>query len=178
LKTNIKRLNSEAQDFIESRSEQDFEALAETAKPIAYGIINKFLSETTEQEIVFNNTLMRLWLKIDTCREPHHFSAWFYSLTVREALMHLRKIRSYEKVFEVVHPDIFNHYARLERIEERLDAKNTAQKIKARKPSKAMWRKFKGASFKDLAKHFGCKLQAAKSRIHREKRELLKGLAP
>jgi RNA polymerase sigma-70 factor (ECF subfamily) len=93
MEKNIQKL---AEDFMETRSDKQFQPLFERLRP---GVLNHCFLIMKENELAqdaFINTMAKIWLKIDQYdKERGNFSTWCYNIARNESLLLLKSRKRY-----------------------------------------------------------------------------------
>jgi RNA polymerase sigma-70 factor (ECF subfamily) len=93
MEKNIQKL---AEDFMETRSDKQFQPLFDRLRP---GVLNHCFLIMKENELAqdaFINTMAKIWLKIDQYdKERGNFSTWCYNIARNESLLLLKSRKRY-----------------------------------------------------------------------------------
>jgi RNA polymerase sigma-70 factor (ECF subfamily) len=93
MEKNIQKL---AEDFMEARSDREFQPLFDRLRP---GVLNHCFLIVKENELAqdaFINTMAKIWLKIDQYdKERGNFSTWCYNIARNESLLLLKSRKRY-----------------------------------------------------------------------------------
>jgi RNA polymerase sigma-70 factor (ECF subfamily) len=93
MEKNIQKL---AEDFMETRSDREFQPLFDRLRP---GVLNHCFLIVKENELAqdaFINTMAKIWLKIDQYdKERGNFSTWCYNIARNESLLLLKSRKRY-----------------------------------------------------------------------------------
>lgn len=146
-----------------------------------YGMVARILADRTAAEDVVQETFVRAWRALPSFRGDAQFSTWLYRIAVNEANRYLaretrRELVSYDDVMMKV-PDIA---ADVPRRAESSEARRQLELLLAELPGNyrapVVLRDVEGLTNEEAADLLGLDLRNFKSRLHRGRMALRKGL--
>ena len=78
-------------NFLETKSDQDFAALYNKIKPGLTSYVYKIVKDSDMAEDIAINTLTKLWTKIDQYDPKYQITTWLYRIAFNDALGHIAK---------------------------------------------------------------------------------------
>jgi RNA polymerase sigma-70 factor, ECF subfamily len=79
------------ENFLATRSEEDFTKLFYRIKPGLTSYTNKIIKDRDIAEDIAINTLTKLWTKIDQYNPEYQITTWLYRIAFNDALGHIAK---------------------------------------------------------------------------------------
>ncbi len=74
-------------------SEQDFLTLINQHKGILYKVSRMYFDKLEDQQDLFQEIILQLWLSLDSFKGTSQFSSWMYRLALNTAIVYFKKER-------------------------------------------------------------------------------------
>lgn len=162
-------------------NERSFDQLVSRHARRTYGMVARILADRTAAEDVVQETFVRAWRALPSFRGDAQFSTWLYRIAVNEANRHLaretrRELVSYEDVMSKV-PDIAADVpSRAESAETRRQLEQLLAELPGNYRAAVVLRDIEGLTNEEAAYLLELDLRNFKSRLHRGRMALRKGL--
>ena len=88
---NEKNYRALAENFLETRSEKDYNALYKKVKPGLRSYIYNVVKDNDVTQDILTNTLTKMWTKIDQFDPQYQITTWLYRIAFNECLAHIRQ---------------------------------------------------------------------------------------
>jgi RNA polymerase sigma-70 factor (ECF subfamily) len=89
--SNEKNYRALAENFLETRSEKDYNALYKKVKPGLRSYIYNVVKDNDVTQDILTNTLTKMWTKIDQFDPQYQITTWLYRIAFNECLAHIRQ---------------------------------------------------------------------------------------
>jgi len=80
-----------AENFLETRSEKDYNALYKKVKPGLRAYISNVVKDGDATQDILTNTLTKMWTKIDQYDPQYQITTWLYRIAFNECLAWIRQ---------------------------------------------------------------------------------------
>tara|TARA_B100001057_G_scaffold397776_1_gene408074 strand:+ start:27846 stop:28442 length:597 start_codon:yes stop_codon:yes gene_type:complete len=80
-----------AENFLQSRSEQDYKVLHDKIKPGLQNYVFNVVKDSEVRDDIVTNTLTKLWTKIDQFDPQYQITTWLYRIAFNECLGWIRQ---------------------------------------------------------------------------------------
>ena len=80
-----------AENFVETRSERDYNALYKRVKPGLKSYIYKIVKDNSVANDLVSNVLIKLWTKIDQYKPEWQITTWLYKIAYNESLGYIKE---------------------------------------------------------------------------------------
>ena len=80
-----------AENFVETRSERDYNALYKRVKPGLKTYIYKIVKDNSIANDLVSNVLIKLWTKIDQYKPEWQITTWLYKIAYNESLGYIKE---------------------------------------------------------------------------------------
>ncbi|NND23533.1 MAG: sigma-70 family RNA polymerase sigma factor [Acidimicrobiia bacterium] len=182
-----------SENFINSKSEKDYNALYVRVKPGLKNYIHNVVKDNEATDDILTNTLTKMWTKIDQYDPKYQITTWLYRIAFNECLGWIRqRNRKYSiDAMKEYGIEISEHYSHtsahdlLIEIESKTEADFIEEDealmnsyelaLKAIQDLKPMYRDIiedrllNNMKYEDIASKYGVPLQTVKNRIRRGK---------
>ena len=182
-----------SENFINSKSEKDYNALYVRVKPGLKNYIHNVVKDNEATDDILTNTLTKMWTKIDQYDPKYQITTWLYRIAFNECLGWIRqRNRKYSiDAMKEYGIEISEHYSHtsahdlLIEIESKTEADFIEEDealmnsyelaLKAIQDLKPMYRDIiedrllNNMKYEDIASKYGVPLQTVKNRIRRRK---------
>jgi RNA polymerase sigma-70 factor (ECF subfamily) len=89
--SNEKNYRALAENFLETRSEKDYNALYKKVKPGLRSYIYNVVKDNDVTQDILTNTLTKMWTKIDQFDPQYQITTWLYRIAFNECLAYIRQ---------------------------------------------------------------------------------------
>jgi RNA polymerase sigma-70 factor, ECF subfamily len=155
-----------------------FEYLYKTNCRRVYSVCLRMIKNPAEAEDLTQQAFLQLFRKIGTFRGESGFSTWLHRVTVNVVLMHLRRKKPTEFMFEDLDRPGSDHEgpgfsdtSMLGAIE-RLNLKRAIRKLPSGYKRHFLLYDVLGHAHKEIARHLGCSTGSSKSQLHKARKRL------
>jgi len=158
-----------------------FEYLYKTNCRRVYSVCLRMTRNTAEAEDLTQQAFLQLFRKIGTFRGESGFSTWLHRVTVNVVLMHLRRKKPTEIIFEDLDRPGSDHEGPREHgfsdtsmlgAIERLNLKRAIRKLPSGYKRHFLLYDVLGYAHKEIARHLGCSTGSSKSQLHKARKRL------
>ena len=80
-----------AENFLKTRSENDYNALYKRVKPGLKSYIYKIVKDNSVANDLVSNVLLKLWTKIDQYKPEWQITTWLYKIAYNESLGYIKE---------------------------------------------------------------------------------------
>src|SRR5258708_35449177 len=146
-----------------------------------YSVWLRMTRNTAEAEDLTQQAFLQLFRKIGTFRGESGFSTWLHRVTVNVVLMHLRRKKPTEIIFEDLDRPGSEHEGPREHgfsdtsmlgAIERLNLKRAIRKLPSGYKRHFLLYDVLGYAHKEIARHLGCSTGSSKSQLHKARKRL------
>ncbi len=158
-----------------------FEYLYQANCRRVYSVCLRMIKNPAEAEDLTQQAFLQLFRKIGTFRGESGFSTWLHRVTVNVVLMHLRRKRPTEIVFEDLDRPGSDHEGPREHGSsdtamlgaiDRLNLKRAIRKLPSGYKRHFLLHDVLGYAHKEIARHLGCSTGSSKSQLHKARKRL------
>ena len=158
-----------------------FEYLYKTNCRRVYSVCLRMIKNPAEAEDLTQQAFLQLFRKIGTFRGESGFSTWLHRVTVNVVLMHLRRKKPTEIIFEDLDRPGSDHEGPPEHgfsdtsmlgAIERLNLKRAIRKLPSGYKRHFLLYDVLGYAHKEIARHLGCSTGSSKSQLHKARKRL------
>jgi len=158
-----------------------FEYLYKTNCRRVYSVCLRMTRNPAEAEDLTQQAFLQLFRKIGTFRGESGFSTWLHRVTVNVVLMHLRRKKPTEIIFEDLDRPGSDHEGPREHGSgdtsmlgaiERLNLKRAIRKLPSGYKRHFLLYDVLGYAHKEIARHLGCSTGSSKSQLHKARKRL------
>jgi RNA polymerase sigma-70 factor (ECF subfamily) len=146
-----------------------------------YSVCLRMIKNPAEAEDLTQQAFLQLFRKIGTFRGESGFSTWLHRVTVNVVLMHLRRKRPTEIMFEDLDRPGSDHEGPREHGSsdtsmlgaiDRLNLKRAIRKLPSGYKRHFLLHDVLGYAHKEIARHLGCSTGSSKSQLHKARKRL------
>jgi RNA polymerase sigma-70 factor (ECF subfamily) len=158
-----------------------FEFLYNTHGRRVYSVCLRMTRNSAEAEDLTQQTFLQMFRKIGTFRGESGFSTWLHRVTVNVVLMHLRRKKPAEILFEDLNRPGSDNEPRPEHgatdtsmlgLIDRLNLKRAIRKLPAVYKRHFLLYDLLGYEHKEIARYLGCSTGFSKSQLHKARKRL------
>jgi RNA polymerase sigma-70 factor (ECF subfamily) len=158
-----------------------FEYLYKTYSRRAYSVCLRMTRNPAEAEDLTQQTFLQVFRKIGTFRGESGFSTWLHRVTINVVLMHLRRKKPAEILFEDLDRPGSDNESRPEHgasdtsmlgLIDRLNLKRAIRKLPAGYKRHFLLYDLLGYGHKEIARYLRCSTGSSKSQLHKARRRL------
>jgi len=158
-----------------------FEYLYKIYSRRVYNVCLGMIKNPAEAEDLTQQTFLQVFRKIATFRGESGFSTWLHSVTVNIVLMHLRRKKPTEALFEDLdrpgsdsesRPEYGASDTSMLGVVDRLDLKRAICKLPAGYKRHFLLYDLLGYGHKEIARYLGCSTGSSKSQLHKARKRL------
>ena len=158
-----------------------FEYLYKTNCRRVYSVCLRMIKNPAEAEDLTQQAFSQLFRKIGTFRGESGFSTWLHRVTVNVVLMHLRRKKPTEIIFEDLDRPGSDHEGPREHgfsdnsmlgAIERLNLQRAIRKLPYGYKRHFLLYDVLGYAHKEIARHLGCSTGSSKSQLHKARKRL------
>jgi RNA polymerase sigma-70 factor, ECF subfamily len=146
-----------------------------------YNVCLRMIKNPAEAEDLTQQTFLQVFRKIGTFRGESGFSTWLHRVTVNIALMHLRRKKPTEALFEDLDRPGSDSESRpaygacdtsMLGLIDRLNLKRAIRKLPAGYKRHFLLYDLLGYGHKEIARYLGCSTGSSKSQLHKARKRL------
>jgi len=158
-----------------------FECLYRTYNRRVYSVCLRMTRNPAEAEDMTQQTFLQVFRKIGTFRGESGFSTWLHRVTVNVVLMHLRRRKPVEVLFEDLDRPGSDNKSRPEHgasdtsmlsLIERLNLRRAIRKLPSGYKRHFLLYDLLGYEHQEIARYLGCSTGSSKSQLHKARKRL------
>ena len=158
-----------------------FEFLYKTHGRRVYSVCLRMTRNPAEAEDMTQQTFLQVFRKIGTFRGESGFSTWLHRVTVNVVLMHLRRKRPSEILFEDLdrpgsdsesRPEYSASDTSMLSVVDRLNLRRAIRKLPSDYKRHFLLYDVLGYAHKEIARYLGCSTGSSKSQLHKARKRL------
>jgi RNA polymerase sigma-70 factor, ECF subfamily len=153
-----------------------FEYLYKTYSRRVYSVCLRMTRNPAEAEDMTQQTFLQVFRKIGTFRGESGFSTWLHRVTVNVVLMHLRRRKPAEILFEdsdnESRPEHGASDTSMLSLIDRLNLRRAIRKLPAGYKRHFLLYDLLGYEHKEIARNLGCSAGSSKSQLHKARKRL------
>jgi len=148
-----------------------FEYLYKTYSRRVYSVCLRMTRNPAEAEDMTQQTFLQVFRKIGTFRDESGFSTWLHRVTVNVVLMHLRRRKPAEILFEDLDNESRSEHGASDTsmlsLIDRLNLRRAIRKLPSGYKRHFLLYDLLGYEHKEIARYLGCSTGSSKSQLHK-----------